>query len=311
MRLYSTYYICRNLLETLMRVDFKRDLIYTQIYTIPNWKGYKEALMALRKIPLFTKEADDIYEMVPVFQREKEVPTIDDSIATKLKAKNENLYNRVTTIIELYESMNLQQTKHGIDVKIPECSELKEYINYLKELDFVFTQCPYLLSKDEKIEFDTVDVGSNWLSFVVIVSAGASVAFYILNNMAILLEKAIRLRSHYNNVKQQEESLKIAKKRTELAEAEVEIFQTLKKHYMKEMLDELKEEISPLNDGEEEGKVEKSLEKLIGLMDKGVEIYASLDTPKDVQVLFPAIDEANCLPENILKYIEDKNQTEE
>jgi len=43
MRLYSTYFICKNLLETLKGVEFKRQVTNSQIYTIPNWADYKEA----------------------------------------------------------------------------------------------------------------------------------------------------------------------------------------------------------------------------------------------------------------------------
>lgn len=80
---------------------------------------------------------------------------------------------------------------------------------------------------------------------------------------------------------------------------------------MTDTIVQLEEEIEPLNDGEERGKVEKSLEKLMELLDKGVEIYASLDSPKDVQVLFPEIGDTKKLPENILKFLEDKNINEE
>ena len=63
-----------------------------------------------------------------------------------------------------------------------------------------------------------------------------------------------------------------------------------------------------LSDGEERGKAEKSLEKLAELMNKGVEIYTSIDTNKDIQVLFPTIDGGETLPSDIMKYLEDKKQ---
>lgn len=310
MRLYNTYFICKNLYESLNGVEIKRNASNPKVCTISNWLNYKEALMALRKIPIFKNEVDNIYNIIPVFVREKNTPSIDADIMGIFQTQNKALCSRVRTVIELYESMNLNGNKQGIDVKIPSSKDLKDYISNLKDIDFIFTQCPYLLSKDEKIEFDSVDVGSNWLNFVVAVTAGAPLAFYILRNLALLLDKAMILKSHYTTIKAQEESLKIAQKKTELAFSEIEIFETLKKHYMQEAINELKEQISPVKDGEEEGKVEKSLEKLVGLLDKGVEIYASLDSPKDVQVLFPPIDETNSLPESVLQFIEDKNRAE-
>ena len=46
-------------------------------------------------------------------------------------------------------------------------------------------------------------------------------------------------------------------------------------------------------------------------MDKGVEIYTSIDTSKDIQVLFPTIDGGESLPSDIMKYLEDKRQEKE
>ena len=76
---------------------------------------------------------------------------------------------------------------------------------------------------------------------------------------------------------------------------------------MSEITSSLENEISPLEDGDQRGRLEKSLEKLCNLLDKGVEIYASIDSPNDVQVLFPTLNEQERLPETILKYLEDKN----
>lgn len=307
MRFYNVYFLCKNLIQIFQedRIETKKT---NQEYYIQNWDEYKTALESLRQIPMFKISVDEIYNTIPVFVRENAKPEIDYSTCNLFINKNKNIVYKMNTLIELYESMDLKDNKKGIDVKIPSCNELKDYIWYLKEIDFIFTQCPYLLCSDEQIQFSNVDVGSNWLSFVIEISVGSTVAYGILNNMAKLLEKAIILKSNYLSVRQQEEALKIAQKKTELADREIEIFNTLKKHYMSEAVSQLEEEINPLKDGEERGKVEKSLEKLTVLLDKGVEIYASLDTPKDVQVLFPEIGETKRLPDDILKFIEDKNE---
>ena len=76
---------------------------------------------------------------------------------------------------------------------------------------------------------------------------------------------------------------------------------------MSEVTTSLENEISSLEDGEQRGRLEKSLEKLCNLLDKGVEIYASIDTPNDVQVLFPTLNEQEKLPDTLLKYLEDKS----
>ena len=125
------------------------------------------------------------------------------------------------------------------------------------------------------------------------------------------MDKVIILKSHYTSIKQQEEALKIVREKTELIKTEKDIFNSLKKYYMNEIVSSLEEKISPLDDGEQRGRLEKSLDKLVNLLDKGVEIYASLDAPKDVQVLFPTLNETEKLPETVLKYLEDKKEMQE
>lgn len=309
MKLYNIYYLCKKLIDIFDEDRFEFET--KSSYYINNWEEYREALDALSQIPMFKESSDKIYRLIPVYVISDDKPLISDSIKNSINRLNSSIISQMSTIINLYESMELDNTKNSIDIKIPNCTSLEDYMSYLKEVNFIFTQCPYLLHENESLHFSNVDVGSNWLSFIIELSAGTALTCYIINNIATLLDKAIKLKSHFISVKEQEETYKIAKKKTELAEEELEIFSTIKRQHMTDTIVQLEEEIEPLNDGEERGKVEKSLEKLMELLDKGVEIYASLDSPKDVQVLFPEIGDTKKLPENILKFLEDKNINEE
>lgn len=208
----------------------------------------------------------------------------------------------INTIINLYESLGLPDARHGIDVKIPNCESLKEYMEYLKEIDFIFTQCPYLLASDEEIKFNNVDVGSQWLTFIVI----AAGTFGILNNLATLVDKAIAIKSHYISMKQQEEIYKAMRQKNEIGDEAIDAFKGYKRIMMDGYVKDLEGQLGELKDGEERGKVEKSLEKLIMLMEKGVEIYASIETPNEVKALFPMNENNVLLPDNIVKLLEAK-----
>ncbi len=306
MRLYNIYYLCKELIDVFKQdrisLNSKRD-----IYEISDLENYWGAIDSLQNITLFKPTIEHFYNIIPVYAKDKNSIKVSIDIYRNFESLNKTIINQMSIIIDLYESMNISKNPVGIDVKIPQCKDLKEYIKHLNELDFIFTQCPYLLHKDETIKFSTVDVGSQWLNFIVELSLGSSAIFYILNNLALILDKVVMLRSHYKSVKQQEEALKIAKNKSELSESEKEIFDILKRHYMSEITGSLENEISPLEDGDQRGRLEKSLEKLCNLLDKGVEIYASIDTPKDIQVLFPTLNEQKKLPDVILKYIEGKS----
>ena len=120
----------------------------------------------------------------------------------------------------------------------------------------------------------------------------------------------MQVKSHLLSLKQQEEILRNQKLQNDILETSVESFKLLKSHYLSEAVKEIENmnEESRLENGEERGKAEKSLEKLCDLLDKGVEIYASIDADRQIQMLFPALGGNVELPDNILKLLEDKKE---
>ena len=90
----------------------------------------------------------------------------------------------------------------------------------------------------------------------------------------------------------------------------IDVFKKMKRMVMDGYVNDLESEIGELSNGEERGKVEKSLEKLSLLIDKGVEIYSSIDTPNEVKVLFPTNKDNLILPDNIIKLLEKKDDKE-
>lgn len=310
MRLYNVYYLCKQCEEVINSLNFTARNTSPQVFYIENWNEYKKALFTIRQIEFLKEKVDDFYETVPVFVREKARPEIDSDTKARLESKKKIILENIRSVIALYESMNLSENKNGIDVKIPKCDSLATYIFYLKELDFVFTQCPYLNPDEGQILFNTVDVGSQWLEFCVKAVSGTTVGSYILKNLASLVDQAVIIKSHLITLKQQEEVLRNQKLANDVLESNIEMFDRLKKHYLSEAVKaiEAENQDTPLKDGEERARVEKSLEKLCGLLENGVEIYASIDVNRDIQALFPALDSKLELPNNILKFLEDKKE---
>lgn len=62
-----------------------------------------------------------------------------------------------------------------------------------------------------------------------------------------------------------------------------------------------------LKDGEERGVVTQSFEKTNALIDKGLQIYAAIDSPKEVQVLFEPLENNYSLIEQGIKLLEKKH----
>ena len=314
MKLYNVYRICKkhiNFFE-IIKITEKEELNASEtkrirIFTINNWLELKEVLNIINKIPALTNYANDYIESVPDSLRDNIAPRMEIDRYNNFISKKNTLYNKMKNIIELYESMNLENDGSGLDIKLPHCESLKEYISYLKDLEFVFSQCPYLRNDKESLKFASVDVGSNWIKLTI---AGASTCL-LLTNVASLVDKAIILRSHYITLEQQEEMLKSQQIKNELAKENIKTFEALRSTYTNIIIDQLEKESNETWNPEERDITKVSLEKLIYLLDKGTEIYATLDSPEDTQALFPEIQGNLELPDNIMKYLESKSEEQQ
>lgn len=303
MKLYNVYRLCKQNIEKFNGYVAKKNE-KTGLYIIYNWNNIKQSLELIKKIPSFRNCVNDYIYSVPVLVRENVSAEFDHTTAQKVNSKLNVIINKMQIIIDLYESMNLGDGGNGIDIKMPPCDDLKDYISYLKDIEFIFSQCPFLQCENEILKFESVDVGSNWLRLTI----AATSTCMILSNTAALVDKALVLRSHYVAIRQQEEILKSQQNKNELSKEIIESYKFLHDTYMDAAISILEKDLGDLKDPEERDKAERSLEKLVDLLDKGCEIYATLDAPQEIQVLFPEVQSNLELPDNIVKYIEEKGQ---
>lgn len=304
MKLYNVYRICKRNIDFFENIKIIKDENNVNTFKIINWKEIETKLNIIRKIPILKEYVDCYFDIIPIFIREKSILEFSNTIASRLTSQQKNICDRINTIIDLYESMNLGDGGNGIDIKMPPCDDLKDYITYLKDIEFIFSQCPFLQCENEILKFESVDVGSNWLRLTI---AAASTCM-VLNNTAALVDKALILRSHYISIRQQEEILKSQQNKNELSKEIIESYKFLHDTYMDAAVSILEKDLGNLKDPEERDKAERSLEKMVDLLDKGCEIYATLDSPDEIQALFPELQNNLELPDNIVKYLEDKEQ---
>lgn len=310
MRLYNIYYVCCACKDKII-VNVRTEAIKNsdnQIveYQIEGWNILKEALDQLKNISFMRQTVRDVYATIDPLERDNAQPSLSPKRKERFDIALNELKISLKTIQNLYDSFTIGESYAGIDVKIPKCNSLKEYMDYLKEIEFIFTQCPYLLSKDEEIKFNNVDVGSQWLSFFLISSG----TFGILNNLAKLVNKVLAIKSNIILLKEQEEQLKVMQLKNEVGEEVLDVFKKMKQTVLSDSVSDLESELGELRDGEERGKVEKTLEKMVVLIDKGVEFYSSIETPNEIKTLFPANEDNPILPDNIVKLLEKKDDEE-
>lgn len=305
MRLYNIFFLCKSCLPRLKKVELKSEVNDKNICIVNNWGDCKEALDILKNLECFREKVEELYSVFDSYHIKLKTSQIPRDVNIIFRKILNEICGAVEVLVNMCDMMEMGQAESGIDIKIPKCESLKEYMSYLKDIDFIFTQCPYLLDDKEEVRFNNVDVGSQWLTFVVLGAAGT---FYILNNLAKIIQKAIAIKSNIIVYRQQEEMLKEMQSKNEVAEETVQIFKKFKKTLLDESVSELEADVGKLQNGEERDKVKKTLEDMVILMDKGVEIYSSIETPKEIKVLFPFQKDAAILPDNILKMIEDKKE---
>ena len=306
MRLYNIYYTCKSIISDLEKLHYGESP--TGALRLTSWESYKQALITLFSFDFIKEDAKATYNVLNPIDLEQSQPLIGHKTYSKLVEKNKILLTKIKAVIDLYESLKDGTSQPGIDIKIPPCESLEDYISILKDINFIFTQCPYLISEKEEIKYKGTDVGSDWITFAIVASSTVSSGFIILNNLASLINKAIALKSNKKILDMQDEFLKTMKTKNEVTQETLDVFRKMKNITLSQYVEELEEEISELQNGEEKGKVSKSLEKLSVLIDKGLEIHTSIETPKEIKVLFPFVEKQQTLSDGILKYLEDKNK---
>lgn len=309
MRLYNVYYTCKaalNGLKSIIEVPLQNNA-----KQLKGWYIAKPALESILAIDFIKDDANKLYNALSPFDREKTNPDIGPNTYIVFSPLYKKIIAKLESVVDLYESLKDGTSKPGIDIKIPPCESLKDYIKILNDIDFILTQCPYLSNENEEIKYKGTDVGSDWITFAIIVSSTASASLVILNNLASLVNKAIALKSNKKLLDMEEETYKAMQMKNEVTQDVIDAFEKMKAITYKKYVDELVDELGEVDNPEEEAKVSKSLEKLANLIDKGVEIHTSIETPKEIKDLFPFTESQQSLPDNLVKYLVDKESEKE
>lgn len=289
MRLYTIYKICENNIKELKSLESEYNYSISQ-YEINSWFKTKKALEQIYQIDAFKEKALKIHREMDVWEISHE----NFDILNELR----ELQHEVNGLIKVYQSFGFVQEELGIDIKMPQ-GDFNEFAANVKSLQFIFSQCPILKVEDSEIKFNNVDVGSTWLTFFLVGSG----AIILAKNIAVLVDKALTLKSHFLTLKQQEETLRTSKIKNDMLESSKQTLDLLRETYTNQVLDDLESGDIKYGNPEERDKTKVCLEKLLELLDKGMEIYASIDSSQEIQVLFPSLETSNLLTDNLTKLL--------
>lgn len=308
MRMYSMYFICKTYIGKIkgMQVKSRRENA-TTVYYIDQWQENSALLNELAQIAPLKEKARGVIESIPiVFRDDNRIDLTNSTKVTYEKALNK-LSISMQTIMDAYEVLGKKDTEEassGFDVKLPQFKDLGEFSKCLEDLNFIITQCPYLRSSDGQIKYSSVDIGSTWLTFL-IVGAAASTLLY---NLSKLVDMAVKIKSHVVTVRMQEEALRSIQIKNEVAAEVFKAFDEANKVIVDQCVGDLKRELGELENGEEDSKAQKSLEKLAYWMDRGLQVYSTIDASREIKDLFPQQADTSLLSDDLQRLIEMKKE---
>ena len=308
MRLYGMYYTCKKHIEYVKNMKVTNKTTAREAtWSIKSWAERSKVLNELAKMKPLRTPAREVYEAIPVVYRDQDEFDISGTVKDRFVAARGKLIVAMETVIDMYETINPKKVideDYGFDIKMPEFDDLGEFSKCMEDLDFVMKQCPYLNDKDGQIKYGSIDVGSTWLTFI-IVGVGATT---IMTNLAKIVDAAIKIKSHITTVKMQEEALRSVEIRDEIAAEVLDAYKKANRVLTQKSVAELEQELGELKDGEEKDKAGKALEKLGYWMDKGMQIYSAIDAPAEIKVVFPTQQETNFLSDDLIKLLENKEK---
>ena len=311
MRLKDIYLICKRNYENISSCKLILKADYVLVHTIKTDDALKE-LSTINYLKESVSQFSNILESTKKINRFVNSHN-NQPVISAFNSARHDLLLRIDSIVGVYESLGLSQEKTiGLDIKLPNTDNFTDFKRNIDDLEFVFTKCPFFASKTEDLRFGGLDVGSAWLTFVIAGVAGTSALVtgsVLLNNIAAFIDKCMVIKSHRLTIQQQKDE--IQKSRREQKEKEEiityldQVFKIQVENTIKELEETAEYEIS---DGDERGRVIQSFEKLEKLIDKGLQIYSSIDSPPEVKALFEPIEMKYLSMGNQFDLIEKKDE---
>lgn len=299
MRLYTMYYLCKVKRDVFRNVKGKQTAPNTDEYEIDRWAEIRKGIDDLYAIESLRAYLDNVYHTVPTPYKYLDYVNFDRNMLTIFINSLDKLNIAINTIIKLYESLGYEESENNLEIRLPEGLELNEMSKLTDDLNFVFQQSPFIEREQGNGKILKTDVGSIWLVLI------GSSAF--LTSVGYMVNISVKARADFIAIRQSEAMLGEMKIKEELLDEIKQSFIEQKNIIMEKHISELSEKTGKkIKDGEEQGKAIACLERLDKWLDRGMQIYASIDTPREIQTLFPEQPELKLLNKDQMKYIEEK-----
>jgi len=286
-RLQEIYFVCKNALDEID--NFAN-----------NYSNKKEIY-----------SADYLNEMIRIFTPLLQIDALSGLVKPFLNSNDEvfvtdrsnQIIDTLHIIVNMFDGFHINSRNQGFDMKLPTNMTMQELAKCIKDIDMAFSQCPTLTLDGDKIDFAATDVGSSWLTFVVAAVAGVS----LLKRVAEFVDKCVQIRTNIATCKLLINQAKTSGVATEMMSKIIESHNVITEALTYRLANELCSDVG-VNDKESIERAKYSLGLVSNWMDKGLEIYASVNAPIETKQLFPT-KERQCITDSVLGKLSEKTTT--
>lgn len=302
MRLKNIYRTLKEVESVIIELE-PESISQSNDFNIKNWDKMLEAIEKIKNIEVFKSVGQDIFKISPIFGEKNQTLRITNKLVQAFINWLEEIKTKVVVTIELCESLGYGENQGSFEVKLPETKDLEEFASNINNLNKSIQLCPFIKVDDNDIRLTKTDIGSTWLEFAF---TGAKV-ITALTALGYFAQSALKIKSMYLTCEQQKEAVRGAQTKNDLAEEITNVYKNMIKATSANEVKDLEEKTGMPLEPEERNSAEKSLEMLGKLMSKGLEIYATLDSPEEAKDVFPNMQEQNLIS-GILKTLPEKKQ---
>ena len=303
MRVQEMFYLVNCALESWVDPIFnerKNRSGEISAYYCKNAAALVALLEPLKPFPEIKQQIDIIYSTDDTFYKGTPGALTPDE-KSKISMASQKIKSSLLVMQSMCEALGLERDSTGFDIKLPPNMTLSELSQCTRDLDNAFSKCPLLNSKEEEVRLRGVDVGSMWLTFTII-GACAATGFYIAKNLAAMVSHVMTIRNQAAVCKQYEELVRQSKLKNDQLAKIIESNQAV----VKELTHNIARQLAT----EKVEQIRVSLDILKEWTDKGMEVYAAVEAPKEIKGAFPPL-EMQALPDSMMKELNAHREEDE
>ncbi|MGE1061236.1 hypothetical protein NXG27_01105 [Megasphaera paucivorans] len=266
-------------------IEENKDLLSISIDPIPRdsnlcmVKNVTNVLIALHKL----ERIPSLKEHINIITSIPEISTIHTSNQTVVANANCNKFNNelatlkieCNAILSLANNILPTMDKDMICIKLPEESDLKTLSDIADNFSKLFTAVLTVPEIEGNIKFVGVEAGCSWL-YIKMTGKIIAIINIIINNIYNVFNKYITTKKANLDLQSLEKDIKIK------TSANIDIEQVLHALCEKAIKEINNNELKKLDEGEL-GKFTRTMENLVKILEKGMEIHPSLMAPPEIQ----------------------------